>query len=75
MKLVDSKLGAEGKVTVDLVGGILQAKVTEDTPGFKASLEVDMPLEYYIEAGATKLNSPFFTAIASMLVGVVKQIP
>lgn len=75
MNLFNGKLGAEGSATVDMVGGIVSLKITEDTPGIKVSVEAALPLAYYIDAGAAKAGSPVLTAVASVLDGILKQIP
>lgn len=75
MNIVNTKVGAEGQVSVDLEGGVLKVKGTEETQGLKLSLVVEAPLTYYLDAGAQKLNSPLMSALVGVLDGVIKQIP
>jgi hypothetical protein len=75
VNIVNQKLGAEGNIAVDLVNGALNVTASENTPGVTVNITASLPLTYYIDAGAQKLNSPIVSAIATVLESVLKQVP
>lgn len=74
MQIVNQKIGAEGNIQVDLVNGVLNVVASENTPGCTVSVTAGIPLTYFVEAGAAKLNSPLLSSIAAILDGVLKTI-
>lgn len=74
MVLLDTKLGAEGSVNLQLVGGALNLTASENTPGCTVSISASVPLTYFIDQGAQKINSPLVSSIAQVLDGVLKTI-
>jgi len=74
MKIFSGKLGAEGQLDVDLVSGTLAISAKENTPGIQVTVSAAVPLTYFIDQGAQKMNSPLGQSIAALLDGVLKGI-
>lgn len=75
MQLVDVKLGAEGDIKVDLVSGVLQLELDENTAGLQGGLKINIPVTYFLDALAAKANSSLVTSIVAVVDGIVKGLP
>ena len=74
MKLFSGKLGADASVEIDMAQGVVSLHAVEETAGLKVQVTATLPLTYYVDASAQKLNSPIVGMVASLLDAALKTV-
>ncbi len=75
MQIVDVKLGTEGDVNVQLVGGKLTLVLAETTPGLTGGVTINIPLTYFLDALKVKLNNTLVSSFIDIIEGVLSTMP